>query len=119
EREEQQCRGDLVGDLLEDGVQQLDRVGGLGVQVGVGEDAALGAAGGAGGVADRRDAVRGEGGAPPGDLLVGHVPAEGGEPVEGPGVDLPQAGVLGVGRRGGGDGGGVLRGLGDDVAGAG
>lgn len=99
-------------------VQQLDHVGRLGVQVRVGEDAALGAAGGAGGVADRRDRVRGEGRAALGDLVVGQLLAQGGEFGHGSSFQLPDARGLGVAGRAGGDRVGVLGGLRDDETGA-
>ncbi len=89
------------------------------MQVGVGEDAALGAAGGAGGVADGRHRVGGEGAAALGDLLVADVPSEGGEVGEGRGVEFEDARALGVGGGARVDGGGVGGGLGDHVPGAG
>src|SRR6202008_343617 len=88
-------------------------------QVGVGEDTALGAAGGAGGVADGGRGAGGEPATALGHLLVRDVLAEGGQVGERAGVHLPDPWRGFVGGRAGDDGGGVLRGLGDGVAGTG
>ena len=104
----------FVADRLEDRVQQLDALCRLGEEVGVGEDAALGAAGGAGGVEERWRRVRGEPARRVAAYLVGDLgaarAASSASPPESslPGPDRGRRAVRG----GLGDGGGVLGALG-------
>ncbi len=90
EREEEEGgrRFGAVG--AEDGAEQRHRVVDLGVDVAVGQRAALGAAGGAGGVDEGGEVGGADGGAPFVDHRVGQFPSGGDEVGDGAGVELPE-----------------------------
>ncbi len=117
-RQEQQD-GRLLVLGLEDRVEQLDGVVDLGEEVAVREGAALGAAGGAGGVDEGGEGVGAQHAAPYGDLGVRHLYAGLCEPGHVLLVHHPQVAQVGQVRQFGADGGGLGGGLGEQGDGAG
>ncbi len=95
ERQEQQSGGGVLADGLEDGVQQLHRVVHLGEEVGVGDHASLGLPGGAGGVDEGGDGVRGAGGPAVVDHRVRDAFPGLDQPGHRAGVEFPQVGQPG------------------------